>query len=132
MVGHFIEYLLAFLEQAFAAKYADNDSVNVLVRFAPDLALHILKESKRPLPIAALRELLENESEVVERELILEDVKASSDAAPRREATELVNQSFNVVAVLSFLHYDGGVTEDEFFRLRSYPSGTSDCSPIAV
>lgn len=63
----------------------------MFVRLAPYLALHVLEETQRSLPVAALRELLEDDGEVVEGELVLEGIEAPSDATPRGEATELVD-----------------------------------------
>lgn len=103
----------------------------MLVRLAPDLALHVLEEAEGPLPVAASGELLEDEGEVGEGELVLEYVEAPRDAAPRREAAELVDQGLDVVAVLAFLHGDRGVPEDEVLRLRvdSRDGGARESSP---
>ena len=91
LARHFIEHLAALVEQSFAAEKTDHDRVYVLVRFAPDLSLHVLEETKRPLPISALRELLEHEREVVQRHLVLEHLQAPRDASARREAAQLVD-----------------------------------------
>lgn len=63
----------------------------MLVGLAPYLALHVLEEAERALPVAALSELLEDQCKVVERQLALEHLQAPSDAAPGREAAELVD-----------------------------------------
>lgn len=91
MLGHIVEHLLALVEEALAAEDADDDGVDVVVGFAPELALHVLEEAEGALPVAAVGELLEDEGEVVEGELVLEDVEATGDAAARGEAAELVD-----------------------------------------
>lgn len=63
----------------------------MLVGLAPQLALHVLEETQRALPIPALRELLEHKGEVVEGELVFEGVKAPRDASTRRQRGEAVD-----------------------------------------
>lgn len=63
----------------------------MLVGLAPQLALHVLEETQRALPISALRELLEHEGEVIEGELVFEGVKAPRDAPTRRQRGEAVD-----------------------------------------
>lgn len=91
MRHHFIENVGGLIQKSFAAEDSDNNGVDVFVRLAPNLALHILEEAERALPIAALSELLEHMGEIGERELVLERVEAARDAAARREAGELVD-----------------------------------------
>lgn len=63
----------------------------MLIGLAPYLALHVLEEAQGALPVATLRELLEDEGEVVEGELVLEGVKAARDAATWRKRGEAVD-----------------------------------------
>lgn len=83
---HFVEHFLGLLEQALAAEDADDDGINVFVGFTPELALHVLEEAQRPLPVPAVGELREHQREVVERQLVFEVFEAPRDAAARREA----------------------------------------------
>ena len=91
VLGHFVEHLAALVEEAFPAEQGDDDGVDVLVGLAPDLALHVLEEAQGSLPVAARRELLEHQGEVVEGELALEGVEAPRDAATWRQAAQLVD-----------------------------------------
>lgn len=92
----------------------------MFIRFAPELALHILEQAEGPLPVASGGEFLENLGEFGEGELVFGSVETSSNAAARRETGELVDEGFDVVAVLSFFDGDGGVSEDEFFGLGAH------------
>lgn len=91
MRHHLVEDVGRLIEEPLAAEDSDDDGVDVLVGLAPNLALHILEEAERALPVAALGELLEHMGEVGEGELVLKRVEAAGDAAARREAGELVD-----------------------------------------
>lgn len=63
----------------------------MLARFTPYLALHVLEQTKRTLPIAAVSEFSKNVRKIGEGELVLERIEAAGYAAARREAGELVD-----------------------------------------
>lgn len=91
MAWHFVENLAALVEQALAPQQTDHNRVDMFVWLAPDLALHVLEETKRPLPVASVREFFEHQSEVVQQELVLEDFEATRNTTARREATQLID-----------------------------------------
>ncbi|CAA2995095.1 Hypothetical predicted protein [Olea europaea subsp. europaea] len=63
----------------------------MLIRLALDLALHMLKKSKGALPVAPVGEFPENMRKIGQRQLVLEGVKTSGNAAEGREARKLVD-----------------------------------------
>lgn len=91
MSYHLIKNIRRFIKKTFAAEYPNNEGVNVLVRFAPYLALHVLEQTKRTLPIAAVSEFSKNVREIGEGELVLECIEAAGYAAAWREAGEFVD-----------------------------------------
>ena len=105
--GEGMEYLEALVEQggALAPEHADDDGVDVLVGAAPRLALHVLEQPERPLPVAAAGELAVHRGEVLQREPVARRLEAPRDGPPRRQVAQPVDQRLHLVRVPPILHH---------------------------
>lgn len=97
--GEVVEHLEALVEQrgALAPEHADDDGVDVLVGAAPRLALHVLEEPERALPVPATGELAVHGREVLQRQPVPRRLEAARDGAPRRQVAQPVDQRFHLV-----------------------------------